>query len=457
MTPVMKVIKMTELLNNREYKKEQLKKLLLRIHEGEKVEKLKEEFKMLLSNVSPLEIPILEQELVKEGVSAKDIAKMCDIHVELFREAVKGTDELEERDLPDGHPLKTLYQENKEIMKDAEMLNLYARTLATTKDERMRKEILEVLEEIVNNLRKVGFTHYNREEMLTFPYIERRGITAVATVLWTKHDEVRFMIKYLAELLRKRNEMPWEKFVKLFKDKAGEASFALSDMVFRENNIYYPTLKALLSDGEWKAIRMQEDEMGYYKVDPPAWDPGEDVKPLHPWEINPELSVEQLLSLPKEVQEALKGQPLEFDKTELKRDGDIDLGTGYVNVEELKIIFEALPVDVTFIDRNDRVRFFSPGERIFDRTLSVLGRPVQLCHPPKSVYIVNKILQAFKEGRKKEATFWLHLGKKYVYIKYVPLFNEKGEYIGTLEMTMDIAPYKKIEGEKRLIDWEEWE
>ncbi|ALV63543.1 hypothetical protein ADU37_CDS18440 [Thermococcus sp. 2319x1] len=442
---------MTELLNTREYKKEQLKKLLLRIHEGESVEKLKEEFRAVLSNISPLEIPLIEQELVKEGISARDIAKMCDLHVELFREAVKGTEELEERDLPDGHPLKTLYQENKEIMKDAEMLNLYARTLATTKDERMREEILGVLEEIVSSLRMVGFTHYNREEMLIFPYIERRGLTAMATVLWTKHDEIRAMIKQLAELLGKRDEMPWEEFVERFKAKAGEAAFALSDMVFRENNIFYPTLRALLSEGEWKAIRMQEGEMGYYKVNPPAWNP--EVKPLHPWEINPELSVEQLLGLPKEVQQALKGQPLEFDKSELRREGDIDLGTGYVSVEELKAIFEALPVDITFIDRDDRLRFFSPGERIFARTPSVLGRPVQLCHPPKSVYVVNKILRAFKEGRKKEATFWLKLGGKYVYIKYVPLFNEKGDYIGTLEMTMDIAPYKKIEGEKRLLDW----
>ena len=444
---------MTELLKNREQKKEQLKALLLKIHDGADVNELKEEFRTVLSGISPLEIPIIEQELVKEGVSAKDIAKMCDLHVELFREAVKGTDELEERDLPDGHPLKIRYLENKEIMKDAEMLNLYARTLATTKDERMREEILGVLEEIVGNLRRVGFTHYNRDEMLTFPYIERRGLTAIATVLWTKHDEIRFMIKHLYGLLSKRDEMPWEEFVERFKAKAGEASLALSDMVFRENNIYYPTLKALLSDGEWKAIRMQDDEIGFYKVNPPAWDPGEDVKPLHPWEINPELSVEELLSLPREVQEALRGQPLEFDKTSLKREGDIDLGTGYLNLEELKAIFEALPVDVTFIDRDDRVRFFSPGERIFDRTMSVLGRPVQLCHPPKSVHIVNKILKAFKEGRKKEATFWLRLGPKYVYIKYVPLFDDAGNYIGTLEMTMDIAEYKAIEGEKRLLDW----
>ncbi len=444
---------MTELLKTREYKKEQLKKLLLRIHEGEDVNRLKEEFRQVLSGISPLEIPLIEQELVKEGVSAKDIAKMCDLHVELFREAVAGTEELEEKDLPDGHPLKTLYLENKEIMKDAEMLNLYAKTMASTRDERMKGEILGVLEEIVNNLRKVGFTHYNREEMLTFPYIERRGLTAIATVLWTKHDEIRFMVKYLAELMRKRAEMPGEEFVKRFKAKAGEAAFALSDMVFRENNIYYPTLKALLTEGEWKAIRMQEEEIGFYKVKPSAWDPGEDVKPLHPWEIDPTLSAEQLLSLPKEVQKALRGQVLEFDASDVKREGDIALDVGYLSVEELNAIFKHLPVDVTFIDKDDRVRFFSGGDRIFTRTPSVIGRPVQLCHPPKSVHIVNRILRAFKEGRRDSAEFWIQMGGKFIYIKYIPVRDEKGTYLGTLEITQEISRIKSLEGEKRLLDW----
>ncbi|WP_048146783.1 DUF438 domain-containing protein [Pyrococcus abyssi] len=434
---------MTELLRS-EKKKEKLKSLLLKIHEGEDINKLKEEFKAILSSISPLEIPIIEQELVKEGIPARDIAKMCDLHVELFRGAISGVGEEEEKDIPEGHPLRTLFLENKEILKDAEMLSLYARTLANTKDEKAREEIIKVLEDLVNTLRKVGFTHYTREEMLIFPYIERRGLNAVATVLWTKHDEIRYMLKRLVKLLRDGN---LEKFV----DEAVKTANALSDMVFRENNILYPTLKALLDEGEWKAIRMQEEEIGFYKVNPPSWDPG--VEPIHPWELEEGLSAEQILSLPKEVQRAIKGKPLSFDSTKLKREGDIDLGTGYLSVEELKAIFKALPIDITFVDKDDRVRFFSPGERIFTRTLSVLGRPVQLCHPPKSVHIVNKILKAFKEGRKKEATFWIRMGDKYVYIKYVPVFNEKGEYLGTLEITMDIAPYKKIEGEKRLLDW----
>jgi len=442
---------MTELLNNREYKKEKMKELLKKIHKGENVEKLKEEFKDLLRSISPLEIPLIEQELVKEGISAYEIAKMCDIHVELFREAVSGVGE-KEKELPDGHPLRTLYEENREITKDAEMVNLYASTLATTKDENMKKEILGVLKGLANQLRAIGFTHYTREEMLIFPYLERRGITAVPTVLWRKHDENRVMIKQFVELLNRVDEMQWEEFANTVKEKAQELSRAIIDMVFREDNILYPTLKALLSEGEWRAIKEQENMIGYYKVKPgDEWRPKE--KPLQPYEIDPTLTAEQILGLPKEMQMVLRGQKLEADRTEVKRKGDLELETGYLSMEELNAIFKHLPIDITFVDKDDRVRFFSGGERIFARTPSVIGRPVQLCHPPKSVYVVNKILKAFKEGRKKEATFWLKLGEKYVYIKYVPLFDRYGNYMGTLEMTMDTEPYRRIEGEKRLLDW----
>ncbi len=443
--------KMTEILNNREHKKERMKELLKKIHKGEDVEKLREEFKALLQSISPLEIPIIEQELVKEGISAREIAKMCDIHVELFREAVAGAEKEEEKSLPEGHPLRTLYEENKEIMKDAEMLNLYASTLANTKDETMREELLRIVEELAKNLRAVGFTHYNREEMLLFPYIERRGITAVATVLWTKHDEIRYIIRQLLQLIAKKDGMSWDKFMQALKDKAGELSRALIDMVFRENNILYPTLHALLSEGEWKAVKMQESEIGYYRVKPAEWNPK--IEPLYPWQIDPGLTAEDILSLPREVQVALKGQSLEADKTQVKREGDIEVENGYLSVKELNAIFKHLPVDITFIDKDDRVRFFSGGDRIFTRTPSIIGRPVQLCHPPKSVHIVNKILRAFKEGRKESAEFWIQMGPKFVYIKYVPVRDDEGNYLGTLEITQEISRLKALEGEKRLLDW----
>ena len=121
--------------------------------------------------------------------------------------------------------------------------------------------------------------------------------------------------------------------------------------------------------------------------------------------------------------------------------------------KEIDLIFRTLPVDVTFIDKEDRVRFFSGGERIFDRSRNILGRPVQLCHPPKSVHIVNEILKAFKEKRKSKADFWINFKGRLIYIRYLPIYDETGNYYGTLEVTQDVTGIKKLEGEKRLLDW----
>lgn len=427
-----------------ENKKELLKNLLRQIHEGKDVSELKEQFKDVLASISPLEIPLIEQELVKEGISTREIAKMCDIHVELFRESVEGAFSVE--DIPEGHPLHTLFMENREIVKDAEMLALLANTL----EREMKGEILEEMESVVAELIKVGHTHYNREEMLIFPYIERRGITAIPNVLWFKHDEIRAALRVLHRLLTTDSGEKWEEHIKRIVEKAREVSSAMLDMVFRENNIFYPTLKVLLSEGEWRAIREQEEIIGYYKVTPAEWE--SDAKPVHPYEIDSAITAEQLISLPEEVQNLLKGQLLKPDSYEVVREGDLRLEEGYLSQMEINAIFKALPFDITFVDSNDRVRFFSGSDRIFARTPSVIGRRVHLCHPPRSVHIVDKILRAFRNGERDVAEFWINMGGRLIHIRYFAVRDE-GEYLGTVEVVQDVTEIKRLEGEKRLLGW----
>jgi hypothetical protein len=438
---------MVEILKNAERKKEILKNLLKQIHEGKDVQELKEEFREVLASISPLEIPLIEQELVKEGISTREIAKMCDIHVELFRESVEGAFDV--KDLPPGHPLHTLFLENEQIVKDAEILNLLATTLI--KEKERQNEILEDISDVVRELLAVGYTHYTREEMLIFPYIERRGITAIPNVLWFKHDEIRAKLRKLNKLLSEDPGKSWEEYIEEISQRAKDVSSALIDMVFRENNIFYPTVKVLLSEGEWKAIRDQEELIGYYKVSPPEW--RADVEPLQPYEIDSTLSPEQLLSLPAEVQTVLKGQVLKPDEYAVKREGDMEFDVGYLSREEINAIFKSLPFDITFVDREDRVRFFSGGHRIFARTPSIIGRRVHLCHPPRSVHIVNKILKAFKDGERDVAEFWIQMGGRMIHIRYFAVRDENGKYLGTLEVVQDITDIKKIEGEKRLLGW----
>ena len=148
----------------------------------------------------------------------------------------------------------------------------------------------------------------------------------------------------------------------------------------------------------------------------------------------------------------LRGAVTEEPKAEEQK---ISLPTGSFKLEELLGVLNTLPVDITFIDRDDAVRYFSEGkERIFLRTKSILGRKVQNCHPPNSVHVVEQILNSFKEGKRDSVDFWIHYRGKYVLIRYFAVRDRKGDYLGTLEVSQEVSGIKSLEGEKRLLDEE---
>ena len=150
-------------------------------------------------------------------------------------------------------------------------------------------------------------------------------------------------------------------------------------------------------------------------------------------------------------------QPENIKSYELNTTTDsnlLDLGTGALKADQIKLIFNHLPVDITFVDENDKVRFFSsPRERIFPRTNAIVGRDVHNCHPPESIHVVDKIIQSFRNGEKDQASFWINKKGKYILIQYFALRNKSNEYKGVIEVTQEISDIKMIEGEKRLLDW----
>jgi len=137
-------------------------------------------------------------------------------------------------------------------------------------------------------------------------------------------------------------------------------------------------------------------------------------------------------------------------------EGVLQFETGSLSKEEIEAILNALPVDISFVDANDAVKYFNKAEkRIFVRTKAVIGRKVQLCHPQKSVHIVNKIIEAFKAGKKDVAEFWITMNNRLIHIRYFAVRDKNGKYLGTLEVTQDLTDLKKIEGQNRLLDWQE--
>jgi len=200
----------------------------------------------------------------------------------------------------------------------------------------------------------------------------------------------------------------------------------LSGHFYKENNILFLTALRVISEEEWKDIRQQFDELGYCCFTP------------QPTRI---------------ATEEIAAEEVKIPIREIAVTGVIPFETGNLSNEEVEAIFNILPVDITFVDKEDTVRYFSQTkERIFPRTKAVIGRKVQQCHPQKSLHVVNKILEDFRNGHREVAEFWINLKGKLIYIQYLAVRNKKGDYLGCLEVTQDITDIKKIEGEKRLLD-----
>ncbi len=202
----------------------------------------------------------------------------------------------------------------------------------------------------------------------------------------------------------------------------GRLFFAVKPVIFREEHILFPVAAEILPAEVWDEMYAEAYEIGFAYIE------AEKPRPRAP-----------LSPLPDTDEET----------------GLLDLGSGKLSIEQIVLLFDHLPVDITYVDENDRVRFFSqPKDRFFTRSKSIIGRSVQNCHPHESVYMVEKIVDAFRSGEKDEATFWIQMKGKFILIKYFAIRNKKGEFKGTLEVSQDITDIRKLDGEKRLLDWE---
>ncbi len=406
--------------SNKEQRQKVLKEIILQLHEGKDPAEVKEEFANLIEGVSASEISEMESGLVAEGMAVEEIQKLCDVHAEIFRGAVTQIHTTSKEEEKPGHPVRVLREENfaiENLLKNTLMPKVAALTEETLEDHRY-----ELLED-VNLLLDID-KHYSRKENIFFPYMEKYDITAPPKVMWGVDDEIRVMIKGFKAMLGSPDAS-----VESLKASAEAMNTKILDMIFKEESILIPMLLETLTEDEWVEIALDSEEIGYCIVSPEAkWSPSRMI----PFGT---------------LGESGKAEPVSSST-----DGLIRMETGILKVDELTRILNTLPIDMTFIDKDDNVKYFSQSaERIFPRTKSVIGRSVQNCHPPSSVHVVETILDAFKAGRKDHEHFWIQMGDAMIYIRYFAVRGEQGEYLGTLEVTQNIAPLKAIEGQKRLL------
>lgn len=405
---------MSEIINNREYRQKVLKELIMELHAGKNADEVKERFAELIEGVSPSEISEMEQALIMEGMPVTEVQRLCDVHAAVFKGSIEEIHHPEE--IP-GHPVHTLKLENREIER---LINEKIKPqIEDFKTNDNNENIFKLLESI--NLLWDIDRHYSRKENLLFPYLEKYGITAPPKVMWGVDDEIRDGIKdirkYLADYQGNK------------KDVIGKLEETISkalEMIFKEENILFPMALDTLVEDEWVRIMNESDDIGYCLTEPSGkWKPAR---------VNVEPRGEEKLG-----DENSKGY--------------IKFETGLLSAKEINEMFNNMPFDITFIDKDDIVKYFTMGkERIFARTKAVIGRTVQNCHPPASVHIVEKMIEDFKSGKKDHEDFWIRMGSLYVYIRYFAIRDDDGTYLGTMEVTQNIQPIKELEGEKRLVE-----
>ena len=409
---------MSELINNSEKRKALLKHMILELHEGKAPEEVKKRLQELLKSIPYGEVVEVEQELINEGLPEEEVLRLCDVHTGVLEGSI---DQTGAKDIPPGHPVDTFMKENQELVKVVNELNaLYARIMKIENSE-VPAMMLELKKQF-NALMDVD-KHYRRKENLLFPFLEKYGITGPPKVMWGKHDETRELLKAVLEAINASGNITAEELQSLIPIVLRPASQAVEDMALKENEILFPMSMDKLTDLDWWEIYNQTLEIGFC-----LYDPKDEWKPDGAGEGGPE-----------------SGQPV---------DGDIQLPSGRFSVEELTSLLNTLPVDMTYVDRFDKVKYFSQGKhRIFDRNRAILGRDVRLCHPPSSVDVVETILSDFKSGKEDIASFWIQMGGKFILIEYFAMRNPQGEYLGTLEVSQDLTEARKLEGEQRLLSY----
>jgi len=395
---------MSEEINNREYRQKILKELITQLHNGKSVEEVKGRFAAVFGGVSAEEIAQAEQALIKNRLPVSEIQRLCDVHAAVFKGSIEEIHQPSDPSEIAGHPANTMKRENRAIEK------LIAEIRKVIDQSSGKKDV----ETALNRLAEID-RHYLKKENLLFPYMEQYGITVPPKVMWGVDDEIRAQLKEINMQLKTTD---------LFhlKGQIEELLAKISEMIFKEESIMLPMLLENLTQDEWKRIAEESGELGYCFIDHvPEWSP--------------------IVRKEKEIVRQEEAAP-----------GVVTLPTGVLKTEELVRMLDTLPIDITFVDKDDTVKYFSQGaERVFPRTKAIIGRKVSNCHPPASVHIVEKLVEDFKAGHKESEDFWIDMGERYILIRYFAVHSEKGEYLGVLEVTQNIKPIQKIKGEKRLV------
>ena len=387
-----------------------LKEMLVRLRHEESLESIQADFDRHFKNVSVVNILFMQLELINGdyGITIEDVKK--------FSSIVTPINEIEiSTDYQPGHPVQVFKEENTAFQF---ILNQINQLLKSLKENQNHTQKTDKIHELKQHIFRLGefHNHYNRKEKLFFPIMERYGHYAPTRTVWRVDIRIRALYQalkrqFVQEVDLTRVRKRYDAFKREF-----------IEMIYQEEEIILPILQSLFSEDDWLAIANESEAFGYAIIEVPVekWMPKSD---------------EVVNNMPT-TQNLVLG------------------GGGYLTTEEAGLILNNLPLEITFVDKNDMFRYFNEiteaSKMMLVRTPISIGRNVANCHPPKSLMKVMTLIRDLKTGKRTSESMWFKKKNQYIHLTYKGIFNEEGAFLGVLEYVQDIQPFFELPSEVKM-------
>ena len=397
------------------------------------LEEARKSLKDRVQHLAPYEIAIIEQEMVEETEDEcikEDIQAM----LEVFQDVLVTKDQ----ELPENHPISCYRRENakmKELLLSVEDLVQYPL---------IKNQWLELYEELLKF--KI---HLSRKQNQLYPVLEKKGFTRPTTTMWTLDDFIRDEIAECYNLLLEDKE---EEFI----GKQAELVADVRDLMDKEENILYPTSLEMINEEEFRYMAEGDQEIGFAYISVQADKSGNSASASSSASASTAGAPLSGLSSAPGFAEELAGLlgKYGFNNKEEK----LNVSTGQLTLEQINLIYQHMPVDLSYVDENELVCFYTDTKhRVFPRSKNVIGRDVKNCHPKASVHIVEEIIKKFRSGEQDKAEFWINKPDLFIYIIYYAVRDENGKFRGVLEMMQDCTHIRSLQGSQTLLTWEQQE
>jgi len=411
---------MSEFINNNKARVESLYEFCFKLIKGEKGTELIKKHQEAIDCVTANDIVVVVHRVVDANLPMDDLKIGINKALNVFYKSILNQPKIT---VSPNHFLDIMMRENKELVSRLNEIKPLAKKINQLKDKLELSKILAILKNKIEELAEIE-KHYSRKENILFPYFEQQYPEFKCLgVMWSIHDDIRKVRKELVEVLCFET-VDLKRINKLM----GDLFFFMNTIIFREEYLLFPVAVNAVSENLWEEMNHQSEEIGFSFIETPVF-----------------------TKKAKSQRKAFAFEGEQLDALQLN-DTLLNFDTGLMTLQQAMMLLNHLPVDITMIDENDRVRFFSnPKDRFFTRSKAIIGRTVQNCHPPESVNVVEDLLKAFKSGEKDSEPFWIQMKGRFILIQYFALRDVGGVYKGCIEVSQDLTDIKTLEGEKRLM------